>query len=54
MRGHNMFLLRSKKELSLNYPRYPLLTGALGTYCLESEGEGRGEELHPGVRFRTG
>ena len=24
-----MFLLRNKKKLSLNYPQYPLLSGAL-------------------------
>ena len=29
MKGYNMFLLRNKKILSLNYPRYPFLSGAL-------------------------
>ena len=30
MRGHNiMFSLRNKKKISLNYPQYPLLSGAL-------------------------
>ena len=28
MKGHNMFSLRNKK-LSLNYPQYPCLYGAL-------------------------
>ena len=27
--SQHMFLLRNKKKLSLNYPQYPLLSGAL-------------------------
>ena len=27
--SQHMFSLRNKKKLSLNYPRYPLLSGAL-------------------------
>ena len=29
MRGHNIVLIEKKEKLSLNYPQYPLLSGAL-------------------------
>ena len=38
-----MFSLRSKKELSLNYPQYPLLSGAL--ICWSYLANGRGWEV---------
>ena len=30
-----MFSLKNKKNLSLNYPQYPFLSGALGLCCLQ-------------------
>ena len=32
MRGHNTFSLRNKIKISLNYPQYTLLSGALPYY----------------------
>ena len=29
MRGHNIFFLEKEEKSSLNYPQYPLLSGAL-------------------------
>ena len=33
-----MFLLRNKKKISLNYPQYPLLSGALRHHISSSKG----------------
>ena len=32
-----MFLLRNKKKMSLNYPPYPLLSGALGSVLFPAD-----------------